>query len=486
MRLLTFVALLAISLPALAAGLDPILVEKAKSPDNFTRVRAALALARIGSAESTRLLLTLLDDPDPYVRDGATIACRAIRPDVAVKTLAGGARTKKELLRLNVAEALGRTQSPAGLAHLARLVGKDRAARVRAQGLNWMWKWGEIEGALAVAVDAYDDKEPVVRAAAVEAAGRMRGDPALELARRALTDEDEGVRCVARLEMRYLNPAEANKALPAAAKDPGWRTRAQAVEDAIHLRERESVDALVELVGDEVLRVSAAAHRALLALSGKEIGRDIDLWRSWWKANRDAWKAPKGKLAPKAMTADKSVARFQGMEVTSGRVCFVLDGSGSMADPMPGDADGRTRWQYVAAELVKTLDALPDGTLVNVISFDLAPTLAFKSPKPLNRQVRGALERFVTKQSPENRGDLLAAVNAALDQESIDTIILLSDGAPSYGEIVDKGRVRSFIRQRNRMLKRSIMTIGFGAKEKRARAFMEGLAADSGGVCVLR
>jgi len=486
MRALLLLAVPVVFLSGAALGLDPALVEKAKSPDSFTRARVALALARAGSTESIRLLLDLMDDPDPYVRDAAVISCRAIRPDAAVKKLAGGARTKKELLRMNVAEALGRTRSPVALAPMTKLVGKDRAARVRAQGLHWMWKWKEVPGALELAVGAYGDKDPSVRAAAVEAAGRMRGDAALELARKALDDDDEGVRCVARLELRYLAPDEANTALPTAAKDPGWRSRAQAVEDALHLRRREAVDALVELVGDEVLRVSAAAHRALLTLSGKEIGRDRDLWRSWWKVNRDGWEAPKGDLTPKSATADKSVARFEGIEVTSGRVCFVLDRSGSMAEPMPGDADRRTCWQYVAAELGKTLDAMPDGTLVNVISFELVPTPAFKAPKPLDRRVREALRRFVEKQSPDNRGDLLAAMYAALDQESIDTIILLSDGAPSYGEVVDKGRVRSFIRQRNRRRKRAIMTIGFGAKEKRARAFMEGVARDSGGVCVLR
>jgi hypothetical protein len=153
---------------------------------------------------------------------------------------------------------------------------------------------------------------------------------------------------------------------------------------------------------------------------------------------------------------------------------------------MPDDAEGRTRWQYVAAELSKTLDALPDGTYVNVISFELAPTIAFKAPKPLDPKVRADLKRFATKQSPENRGDLLTAVTAALDMDGIDTVILLSDGEPSYGEFVEKSRVRNFIRQRNRRRKCSILTIGFNAKAKPARAFMEGVAKDNDGVCVLR
>lgn len=473
-------------IPAAAFAVDRALVEQAKSANTFERARAAGPLAKDGSPAAAKLLLDLARDTDPFVRDAAVLAGDSLENPAGVKLVAGSARSRDELLRLNLAELLGRTRSADAFETLRGLVGKDRSARVRGRALDWLWGWSKVPGALDLAVEAYGDDDPAVRAAAVEAAGRMRGEAALELTRKALADEDEGVRCVARMELRYLAPDEALAGLEEGRKAEGWRTRAQTVEDALHLRKVAAVDALVELVGDEVLRVSVAAHRALVALSGKEIGRDVELWRAWWKVNRANWKAPKGKLGEAKGGGKKSVARFQGVEIVSGRVCFVLDRSGSMADPMKGDADGRTCWQYVTAELAKTLDALPDGTKVNVVTFNNVPTVAARAPRTLGKKSRAALSRFATKQSAGGRGDLLAAMMLALSMPEIDTVILLSDGTPSHGEIVNRVRARSFIRAKNRMAKRAIMTIGFGAVVPPERKFMEGVARDSGGVCVFR
>ena len=55
------------------------------------------------------------------------------------------------------------------------------------------------------------------------------------------------------------------------------------------------MDVLVDLVGDDVMRVSSSALHGLIRLTGKDFGRDEDLWRSWWSANREGWKRP-GKL----------------------------------------------------------------------------------------------------------------------------------------------------------------------------------------------
>lgn len=74
----------------------------------------------------------------------------------------------------------------------------------------------------------------------------------------------------------------------------------------------------------------------------------------------------------------------------------------------------------------------------------------------------------------------------ALGDDETDTVCLLSDGAPSCGDMVDKTRVQAAIRQLNRTRKVAIHTIGFGAKRATERAFLEGVARDSGARCVLR
>jgi len=481
------IAVLAVVLLASpAAAVDEGLREQARDPDSFERSDAARALGKDGSPEAARLLLELIADRNPYVRDHATRAAGLLREEASVRILAAGIRAREPLLRGNVAEALGRTARPAALPALATLATKDRSPEVRVAALDALWRFRESEAALEVCREAFGDEEPAVRSAAVEAAGRIRAEGSLELVRKGGADEDAGVRCVALMELRWVAPDEARAGLAEAAADPEWRIRAQAVDDAFALRGRTAMDALVTLVGDVRPRVAAAAHRALRALTGKEIGRDPEVWRRWWEEARDDWNPPGKRRRLEGPDGRGSAVAFQGVEVDSDRVAFVLDASGSMAQAKPGDERKRTRWEYVCDALADTLERLPDGTLVSVIVFEERVHVATRRPVRLSRSARRKLGEFASRRSPGNAGDLLAGVLAAGDQEGIDTVFLLSDGAPSHGGMVDKGRVRAAIRAVNRTRKRVIHTIAFGSEKDSEKRFMRGVAEDSGGRCVLR
>jgi HEAT repeat protein len=469
-----------------AWALDPELRKLAKEAEPAKRADAARALARDGSADAARVLVELLADRDSSVRDAAVVACGDVKDADAVKALCSAARAAEELTRRNAAEALGRTKSPAALAMLEALATKDLSAQVRADALEALWRFRGDAKAAAIAKACASDPRPIVRAAAVETAGGVGGDGAVDVVRKALGDPDDGVRCVAMLALRWVARADAVAGLAAAATDPSWRIRAQCVDDAESLRDAAAVDALVALVGDKSVRVAAAAHRALQRLSGKEIGRDPELWAAWWAANRAAWQPPKGDLDRDiADDPRRTTARYHGLDVATDAAVFVADLSGSMGDPMSA-ADKRVRWTVAAEELRRTLAALPDSFVVNLLFFRDATQSAFDRPQRLTRPNRDKAEAFVTAASPSHRGDLLGAVLAALASDDVDTVFVLSDGDPSAGDIVDRGRVRAAIRQRNRMRKCVIDTIGFGARTAADRALLENLARDSGGRAVFR
>jgi hypothetical protein len=318
----------------------------------------------------------------------------------------------------------------------------------------------------------------------VEAIVRVGLPAAREVVDGALGDPDGGVRRTARGALLRRFPDAALAGLAAAAGDPDWRVRAQVVDDALALRAREAVDALVTLVGDPVLRVATAAHDSLRALSGKDIGPDADLWRAWWTEAREAWRPPEGDLAEPAAAAGRTAARFRGVPVTTGRVAFVIDASGSMAEPV-GDP-GRTRWDAVREELVTTIRSLPPETLADVIVFDERVRAAFPEARPLGPKAVAGIERFLKKQSPAHRGDLIGGVRAALALEEVDTVFLFSDGAPTAGEIVDGDRIRAAVRRENRMLGRVIHAVGFRSVKGSPRRFLAGLARDSGGRSAFR
>lgn len=469
-----------------AFAVDPATKKLAKDPDSFKRSDAARALGKEGTPEAAEILADLFEDKNPYVRDAAVEACDGITTGPAAEVLAKACSSRDELTRRNAASALGRTKTEAALVALAKLARKDPSAAVRTEALDALWEFRRNADALAVARDAAADSDAGVRAAAIEAAGRIGGDGAADVVKRGLADADEGVRCVARMEMRYVARDEALGLLATGASDPSWRIRAQTVEDAAWLREAPAMDALVKLVGDATGRVSGAAHHVLTVLSQKDFGRDPELWKSWWEQNRASWKAPRGKfdeLKPPAGGATTS-ATYHGLEIASAHVAFVIDFSGSMKDPLPRSTAG-ARVDVARRELMKAVQAMPDGAKANVLLFQLQTKRCFDRAPALSDRSRKEIESFL-RATPGERGNLLDGVLTAVRDDDVDTIFLLSDGAPSTGEMVDKTRVQAAIRQANRTRKIAIHTIGFGAEKATERSFLEGVAREGGGRSVFQ
>lgn len=482
-------ALLLCAFAGTTLAVDRELEKLAKDPDSFKRSDAARALGADGSPEAAKLLLELLADRNSYTRDHTVGAVGKMSDPEALEVIAKAAKDRDALLRRNAAAALGATKVPEVLPVLRKLALDDKEPAVRVEALDALWEFRGSEEAAAIAREAYGDDEASVRAAAVEAIGRVRAPDASDVCIMALEDPDVGVRCVAHMELRYVDEDAAHEHLSTAAESEHWRLRAQAVEDALHLRTAPAVDVLVARIADEQARVSSAAHRGLMALTGKQLGRDADLWRGWWEQNRETWKPPRGRLddiVAERNESERRTAAFQGVELDSGRLVFVLDASGSMRDPMPKATDGKTRWEYVRDELLDTLADLPDETIVQVVLFQEDCFTPFDEPQDLSRRNRGKVEKFLGKITPGDRGDLLAGMRLALDQEGTDTVILLSDGAPSYGEHVLKHRVSDVIRRWNRTRKRAIHTIAFGSKRKSETNFMRDVARDAGGRMVER
>jgi HEAT repeat protein len=468
-----------------AWALDAELKRRSKDADPAVRADSARALAQEGSSDAARVIAELLADRDPGVRDAAVLACDGLKDAEAVKSLAAAARGGDVLTRRNLAEALGRTKNWAAVEALESLAGSDQPAAVRADALDALANFAGEPKAASVVKWGAADRDPAVRAAAVEAAGRIGGDGASALLKKALGDADDGVRCVAQASLRRFAPVPALGALVGSSMDPSWRVRAQCVEDAAALREKAAVDVLVELVGDKVTRVAAAAHRALQSLSGKDLGRDPELWVGWWEANRETWTVAAAASRDAPDDPKRTKANYHGLDVATDAAVFVADLSGSMKEPA-GGAEGRTRWTVAAEELRKALGALPDSFVTNLVFFQQEPRAAFTKPQALSKAARDKAEAFIESGSPQHTGDLLGGILMALDGDGADTIIVLSDGSPSAGEMTDRTRVREAVRRRNRTKKCVIDSIGFGAKKAVERAFLEGLARDSGGRCLFR
>jgi len=92
---------------------------------------------------------------------------------------------------------------------------------------------------------------------------------------------------------------------------------------------------------------------------------------------------------------------------------------------------------------------LPDGTLFNIIFFESEVTAFSKKLVRMSRGMRAKALRFVSDQFALRATALYPALKLAFEDPLVDTIYLLSDGAPTVGEITDISEVREEVKRWN-------------------------------------
>jgi hypothetical protein len=188
-------------------------------------------------------------------------------------------------------------------------------------------------------------------------------------------------------------------------------------------------------------------------------------------------------------------------------VVFVLDRSGSMSlvsTGFAGESVGMSETESVLAslggslvnsavgkplpskleaakeELIDTLRHMPDGTRFNVIFFDdqlavLSPTMMILEPG-----TRAEIEAFIVAIEPGGSTAAVPALDLAYSLGA-QRVVLLSDGLANSGgsgdELLDRARAQMSYGVR-------FDTIGIGLDQD--AALMQTLAADSGGIAVMR
>jgi HEAT repeat protein len=256
-----------------------------------------------------------------------------------------------------------------------------------------------------------------------------------------------------------------------------WQVRLAAVEA---LRGVRVPDAVLPLIGrldvEESARVREAIAGTLFNLTGQDLLDSAEAWRAWWKERGASFSVP-GKPPVRKADEGGTVARFYGLPVRTERVCFVLDRSDSMGGVHAGDAGRRTKMEVAVAQLDEALKRLPDRARVNVVLFDTEIESWRKSLVPLTDQNRAALRDFVGKQEPEGLTNIYDALEAALLVGGVDSIFLLSDGAPTAGAYQETNAFLPAVRRLNQTRRIAIHTVAVGHDSDLLRR----LAEENGG-----
>jgi len=491
------------------AELKQILERHERDPyEQRERTRAIRDLGRIGSAESTRALEALLDDPFAHVRDAAVSALIALKRQPADRRA-----PSLEML----GEALGRRRRPETRRHLATALGLigDRAAVPELADALRREKNPDVTGALAQALSRLQDeraipvlkdkaeKRPAARAACLRALGwfpntagfasghrdddsddvkaavvevlARRGKPVLP--EHEVTDADGERFGIALAETlpSMRDPALRRRRAGALLRHPSWRVRAAAIDGVVAVRDPVLVADLVERMASEPGRLRGDAWNALRALTGREIGPDPELW----KALLPLETLPEEGAERKAHGMKATAAYFE-IPVYSRRIAFVFDVSGSMRD------DGKM--EKARAQCAATLAKLDDDQRYDLfvyrylLDYPPRPKLERAFGKLIAGRTRRAV-RWLKRQPAKGGGAIYDGLVAAMDDPDVDTIFLLSDGVPSYGTVSRDFRVRQEVRRHNRWRRVAIHTVLLGTRGT-DRRFMKRLASENGGIAV--
>lgn len=477
------------------AKLLEVLLDEAKVAE---RTKAVGDLAALDSAPAAKALFEALDKLSARTSQAAARAAKTQQDyepykgaaqssdrDWAIKQRLLQQMEKDDALLRNdgqVLDAFG--AAVAGLKNKDALLALDRAAvkaelvptrRVLAAGLLV----NPLTNAKDVAKRAMADSAPPVRLAALGAIA-VRKDPSLaEFAVKALTE-------------------------------PDWPFRQAAARALAAIGDVKAVGPLVVAMAAEDGRLLEDYAEALQKLTGATLGPNPEAWKRWYddhKAELGAKGAPpalpklgKNPLAPPV--------DYYGIQTRSLKLLFLIDCSGSMNETI-GQAGVTTGEQFVGKKidiakrmLKAAISQLHPSTLFNVIVFNtdarqLADEMVTATPEQ-KHLMNERVDELVGRGGTYTYGALklafgLTDANVTPTKPPVDTIFLLSDGAPTEATFEDGAeakpmepeKILSAVRQWNPFRAIRIHTIAIDPRiEKTGGNFvrmMKDLAAENGG-----
>ncbi|MFT7678172.1 MAG: hypothetical protein ACI8QC_002158 [Planctomycetota bacterium] len=136
-----------------------------------------------------------------------------------------------------------------------------------------------------------------------------------------------------------------------------------------------------------------------------------------------------------------------------------------------------TRLDVAKQELEVAVQNLAKGVTFNIVTFGSIVKPWEDGQTKIGKKTRADALEFVRAIGLGGGTNTFGGLMAAFDDEQVDTIYLLSDGAPSQGKLVSAEGIREHFRLLNRVRRVRIHCISVG----QASALMRGLAEDSGG-----
>jgi HEAT repeat protein len=434
------IAALFLGLTLLAGDDLAALEKKLKSSDDRERASAVTELAKVGSKEAWSLVIDALRDPAANVGDEAEIQLAKLALPELVEELYGkrGLMSSEDRVQLRAAGVVGSLEqgSLAGVKIAPALAAKSvavrrtlRASLERMIGAGRVTASDRLVGGLETWLKSSED--PEVRAAGLSALVRIPDHvpPApVDLAR---DSDPPPLTCAILSLLAGAADPKSREFVAKCARSPERSVRAQVVHTIAAKPDADGLRLLVTMFESEKnKRVSWLIDGVLEKLSGLSGGGKADFWRAWVDNLGPDWKPATGAKPSAERAGETTAPKIAGFPIVSSAVAILVDFSGSTWEKR---ADGKTRKEKLDVELSKALEALSPDTLFNVIPYTAEPIpfekgLVHATPANVQRAAK-----FFTGNKSSGKGNVWSAIELALEDERVDTILVLTDGAPTGG-----------------------------------------------------
>ena len=323
--------------------------------------------------------------------------------------------------------------------------------------------------------------------------------------------------------MGHFRSEESLRLLREAMKDDDWRVRLQAVRSLGKRKTPAAVTILIDTMKREKGRIIDDINKVLTAITGKDF-KYPEQWAGWWKAvegkiprkeARDSDRRDTGKqVKPKKR---KPGHRFYGIPTNSDRICYIIDVSGSMKKKVEEwkrititgrkqteeAVMGKTRMDVAKNELKRAIYNLNSKKRFTIIFFSNKVQAWKAEPVYATRANKQAAIKDTDVQAPAGSTYTLGALREAFaiagilgggkaaktgksGELGIDTIFLLSDGAPTNNslesvKLMDPEVILNQVKQWNKDAGVTIHTIAVHTTPA-GTYFLKQLAAQNGGM----
>ena len=277
-------------------------------------------------------------------------------------------------------------------------------------------------------------------------------------------------------------------------KHPKVRLAAIRALGSVKEPKRIHVELLIEsLLRSEQLKDVGTPHlearEALVRMTGRNILKHED-WVAWFTGKEDfvpLKQVPaEKKVEPDDIkTYDDEDLTYYDEPVTSRRLLFIIDTSGSMSAPIKvktttgsgGEhVEDTTRMESAKKELTQLLRQLPAYTGFNLMQFDSGVKSWKKSMVGWSKANINSAAKFTKTLQPSGVTAANEALTEALENNlEVDTIYILTDGGPTDAQIPE---LLDNVEKLNRFMRVRIHTVGIG---QGAQGLLKPLAEQNNG-----